>query len=193
MPEPKNYASLRSQIHAMITEARDGQHRTIWSLVTGRTYRVTGRPHPDGAVAFLIEDISEEVSATRHRRAERDVLLAAFDRVDEAIAVLSRDAGLVFCNRRFATLARLDPDAREGGLPLHALLDACAARFPDAALWNSVRAHIEGSAPAQALTGQTASRTGPAAALRLVPLGQGQMMLSLRPAPVGQARAALSA
>ncbi|MDZ7710173.1 MAG: PAS-domain containing protein [Roseovarius sp.] len=197
MPEPKNYASWRGQIHGMIDAAHDGQYREVWSLVTGRTYRVTGRPHPDGAVAFLFEDISEEVSATRHQRAERDVLMATLDRVDEAIAVLSRDAGLVFCNRRFATLARLDPEAREGGLPLHAALDTCAARFPDAALWDDVTARIDGTAPAAAMTGQLALDTGRTLTLSLVPLGQGQMMLSLRSTALvetaGTARAALSA
>lgn len=197
MPEPRNYASWRGQIHAMINEAHDDQYREVWNLVTGRTYRVTGRPHPDGAVAFLIEDISEEVSATRHQRAERDVLMATLDRVDEAIAVLSRDAGLVFCNRRFATLARLDPDAREAGLPLNALLDACAARFPDATLWDDVTVRITGTAPAQAMTGRLRLDAGRALALSLVPLGQGQMMLSLRSAAPAETantpRAALSA
>ncbi len=183
MPEPKNYASWRGQIHAMIHAAQDGQYRETWSLVTGRTYRVTGRPHPDGAVAFLIEDISEEISATRHQRAERDILVAALDRVDEAIAVLSFDAGLVFCNRRFATLARLDPGAREAGLPLPDLLECCRARFPDAALWHEVAARLDGRRPAQAMTGRIAREASHALALSLVPLGQGQMMLSLRPAP----------
>ncbi|MET4102908.1 PAS domain-containing protein [Roseovarius sp. MBR-78] len=183
MPEPKNYASWRGQIHTMIHEARGGQYREVWSLVTGRTYRITGRPHPDGAVAFLIEDISEEISATRHQRAERDILIAALDRVGEAIAVLSFDAGLVFCNRRFATLARLDPAAREAGLPLPDLIECCRTRFPDAALWHEVAARLEDRGPTQALTGQIARDADRALALSLVPLGQGQMMLSLRPVP----------
>ncbi|MGR3462092.1 MAG: PAS-domain containing protein [Roseovarius sp.] len=193
MPEPKNYASWRGQIHAMIDAAHDGQYREVWSLVTGRTYRVTGRPHPDGAVAFLVEDISDEISATRHQRAERDVLLAALDRVDDAIAVLSRDAGLVFCNRRFATLARLDPDAREAGMPLDAVIDTCRARLPDDALWQGVAARFDTAGPAQAMTGQLARDTGRALALSLVPLGPGQMMLTLRRAPPEHPRTALSA
>jgi PAS domain-containing protein len=134
-------------------------------------------------VAFLIEDISEEISATRHQRAERDILIAALDRVGEAIAVLSFDVGLVFCNRRFATLARLDPAAREAGLPLPDLIECCRTRFPDAALWHEVAARLEDRGPTQALTGQIARDADRALALSLVPLGQGQMMLSLRPVP----------
>ncbi len=193
MPEPRNYSSWRGQIHAMIDAAHDGQYREVWSLATGRTYRVTGRPHPDGAVAFLIEDISDEISATRHQRAERDVLLAALDRVDDAIAVLSRGGGLVFCNRRFATLTRLDPGAREAGMPLDAVIDTCRARFPDDTIWQGVAVHLDADSQPQAMTGQLARDTGPALALSLVPLGPGQMMLTLRRAPPEHPRAALSA
>jgi len=193
MPEPRNYASWRGQIHEMIIAARDGQYREVWSLVTGRTYRVTGRPHPDGAVAFLIEDISDEVSATRHQRAERDVLLAALDRVDDAIAVLSREAGLVFCNRRFATLTRLDPAVREAGLPRDAVIDTCRARLPDDALWRDVAARLETDGPTRAMTGRLALDGGRELALSLVPLGPGKAMLSLRRIPAEGARPALSA
>jgi len=193
MPEPRNYASWRSQIHDMILAARDGQYREVWSLVTGHTYRVTGRPHPDGAVAFLIEDISDEVSATRHQRAERDVLLAALDRVDEAVAVLAREAGLVFCNRRFATLARLDPAAREAGLSLDAVIAACRARLPDDTLWSDVGARLDANGAPQAMTGRLSLDSGRALALSLAPLGPDQAMLSLRRLPADGARPALSA
>ncbi|MFB9150155.1 PAS-domain containing protein [Roseovarius ramblicola] len=193
MPEPRNYSGWRGQIHAMIDAAHNGQYREVWSLVTGRTYRVTGRPHPDGAVAFLIEDISDEVSATRHQRAERDTLLAALDRVDDAIAVLSREAGLVVCNRRFATLMRLDPGAREAGLSLDAVIGTCRARLPDDALWQGVAARLDTAGPAQAVTGQLATDTGRALTLSLVPIVPGQMMLTLRRSPAAGARPALSA
>jgi hypothetical protein len=35
--------------------------------------RVTGRPHPNGAIAFLFEDISQEVSLTRRFRTDLDL------------------------------------------------------------------------------------------------------------------------
>jgi len=193
MPEPRDYASWRGQIDAMIDAARDGQYREVWSLVTGRTYRVTGRPHPDGAVAFLIEDISDEVSAARHQRAERDVLLAALDRVDEAVAVLSGEAGLVFCNRRFATLARLDPGARAAGLSRDAVIAACRAHLPDDTLWSDVAARLDANGAPQAMTGRLALDAGRALALSLAPLAPGQAMLSLRRIPAERARATLSA
>ena len=193
MPEPKDYASWRGQIHDMITAARGGHYQEVWSLVTGRTYRVTGQPHPDGAVAFLFEDISDTISASRHQRAERDTLQAVLDRVDEAVAVLSAGSGLVFCNRRFATLARLCPDDRRAGQPAEGLIDACARRLPHATLWRTVAARLsEGPHPA-ALVEAVSLDHGGQLELQLAPLGQGQMMLSLRHAPATRGQAALSA
>src|SRR6056297_3605058 len=56
MPEPKNYASWRSQINAMVSAAHGGHYREMWSLSNGQSYRVTGRPHPDAAIAVLSRD-----------------------------------------------------------------------------------------------------------------------------------------
>ena len=73
MPEPKNYQSWRQQITDVIAAATDGRYQETWTLETGQTYRVNGRPHPDGAIAFLIEDISAEISLTRNFRAELEL------------------------------------------------------------------------------------------------------------------------
>ena len=54
----------------MIAAATDGRYQETWSLENGQTYSIRGRPHPDGATAFLIEDITAEVTLTRNFRAE---------------------------------------------------------------------------------------------------------------------------
>jgi PAS domain-containing protein len=191
MPEPRSYASWRAQIAAMIRAADDGQYQEVWSLVNGRTYRVTGRPHPNGAVAFLLTDISDEVASTRNQRAALDLRQAALDRVEEGVAVLARDGALLFCNRRFALLTRLAPEAR-AGLPLPELLAACRARFPRAALWDGVEARLRtGAAPA--FSDSAALERGTSLAVRLMPLGHGQAMLSLDYMPAQTDAAALSA
>ncbi|MDQ7776016.1 MAG: PAS-domain containing protein [Paracoccus aminovorans] len=70
VPEPKDYRSWRNQMASLEAAASSGHHVEMWSLPGGQTYRVTGRPHPDGAVAFLFEDITSEISLTRKFRAD---------------------------------------------------------------------------------------------------------------------------
>ncbi|MBC7133085.1 MAG: PAS-domain containing protein [Roseovarius sp.] len=191
MPEPRNYASWRAQIAAMIRAADDGQYQEVWSLANGRTYRVTGRPHPNGAVAFLLADISDEVASTRDQRAALELRQAALDHVGEGVAVLDRDGTLLFCNRRFAGLARLAPEAR-ANLPLAELLAACRARFPRVALWNGVEARMRAGATIP-FTDCAPLGSGASLSVRLMPLGQGQTMLVLHHQGARTGTVALSA
>ena len=110
MPEPKNYHSWRQEIAEVIAAATDGRYQETWTLETGQTYRVRGRPHPDGAIAFLIEDISAEVSITRNFRAELELGQSLMDTFDDALVVFSSTGILTFCNLAYRELWGLDPD-----------------------------------------------------------------------------------
>lgn len=111
MPEPKNYHSWRQEISEVIAAATDGRYQETWTLDTGQTYRVSGRPHPDGAIAFLIEDISAEVSLTRNYRAELEMSQSLIDSLGEALVVFSASGVLQFCNAAYRDLWKLDPDS----------------------------------------------------------------------------------
>lgn len=110
MPEPKNYNSWRQQIADLVAAATDGRYSEIWSLENGRTYRVNGRPHPDGAIAFLIEDISAEVSLTRRFRAELELGQSVIDSLDSALVVFSSSGILTISNTKYAEMWQVDPD-----------------------------------------------------------------------------------
>jgi PAS domain-containing protein len=110
MPEPRNYKTWRYQLSDMITAARDGAYCETWTLPNGLTYRISGKPHPDGAVAFLFEDISAEITLTRRFRAELEQSQAVMDAIDGAIAVFSRSGVLTFANRAFREMWKCSPD-----------------------------------------------------------------------------------
>ncbi len=110
MPEPKNYGSWRDQIAELVAAAADGRYQETWSLPSGSVYSVSGRPHPDGAVAFLFEDITAEITLTRRFRSELELGQAVMDQLDDAIAVFAPDGTLAFSNRAYNTLWNTDPD-----------------------------------------------------------------------------------
>ncbi len=111
MPEPKNYNSWRQQIADLVAAAADGRYSETWTLDSGRTYRVNGRPHPDGAIAFLIEDITAEVSLTRRFRAELELGQSVLDNLDSAVAVFSSTGVLTVSNAAYRTMWSVDPDS----------------------------------------------------------------------------------
>mgnify|MGYP001820254760 CR=1 FL=1 len=104
MPEPKDYATWREQFTAVEAGAKNGTYTENWSLPDGQTFRVTGRPHPDGAFAFLFEDITAEVSLTRRFRSDIETGQAVLDTLPDAIAVFSGTGTMVISNRSYSNL-----------------------------------------------------------------------------------------
>jgi PAS domain-containing protein len=109
IPEPKDYRSWRKQLTKLEEEAAMGIFEETWSLPGGQTYRVIGRPHPNGALAFMFEDISSEMSRTRRYRADLELGQSVIDAVDEAVAVFSQAGQLVMSNAAYAQLWHHDP------------------------------------------------------------------------------------
>lgn len=104
LPEPKDYTQWRDQFSRLLDEASTGTYQETWVLPDGQTHRVTGRPHPDGAIAFLFEDISAEISLTRKFRTEIETSQAVLDTLPEAIAVFSPSKTLIVTNDAYQTL-----------------------------------------------------------------------------------------
>jgi PAS domain-containing protein len=109
IPEPKDYRTWRRQMIKLEEDASSGLYEDTWSLPGGQTYRVIGRPHPNGALAFMFEDISSEMSRTRRYRADLELGQAVIDAVDEAVAVFSQGGQLVMSNFAYTQLWNHDP------------------------------------------------------------------------------------
>lgn len=108
MPEPRDYRSWRASMAEIEAAASDGTYSDTWSLPDGQTYRITGRPHPDGAVALLFEDISAEMSLTRRFRAELEQAQSVIDVFEDAVAVFSGTGQLSIVNRAYGELWQTD-------------------------------------------------------------------------------------
>ncbi len=109
IPEPKDYRSWRKQLSKVEEEASSGHFEETWNLPGGQTYRVIGRPHPNGALAFMFEDISTEMTRTRRYRADLELGQSVIDAVDDGVAVFSQAGQLVMSNQAYAQLWRHDP------------------------------------------------------------------------------------
>lgn len=104
IPEPKDYAAWRTEVEAVETAAENDSYCESWDLPNGQTFRVTGRPHPDGALAFLFEDISEELSMTRRFRSQIEMGQQILDSMTEAAVAFSATGEMVMSNRAYRLL-----------------------------------------------------------------------------------------
>ena len=111
IPEPKDYRGWRKMMTEMEKAAASGLYEETWSLPSGQTYRVIGRPHPNGALALMFEDISTEMSRTRRYRADLELGQSVIDEIPDAIAVFAQSGQLVLSNLAYSDLWNHDPAA----------------------------------------------------------------------------------
>ena len=114
MPEQKDFASWRRKLSELEEGARSGTYEENWQLPSGKIFRVTGRPHPQGALAFLFEDISTAIMLERKYRSELELSQATLDRMSEAVAVFDASGMLVFVNSAFESALGARPDGAAG-------------------------------------------------------------------------------
>lgn len=141
--EPKDYKAWRKQLVELESQAEDGSYCETWSLPGGITYRVTGRPHPDGAIAFLFEDISAEMSLTRRFHAEIELGHAALDAVEEAILLVSNTGSVALTNRAYRELWG---ENLGGSVLIRKLRDVVGTwrdTCEDSAVWDALVASVE--------------------------------------------------
>lgn len=183
LPEPKNYASWRDQVAALEAAAENGSYCETWVLPAGQTYRVTGRPHPDGAIAFLFEDISDEISLTRHFRSGQETAQAVLDCMPQAVAVFSVAGTMTMCNSAYDRLWAREDSAQ--GLNDRALQDEIArwqAMTAPGPEWAAVAARFAPGAARQADRMPLLLSDGRAMVARFEPLPGGATLAEFREA-----------
>ena len=184
MPEPKSYSNWRAQINEMIQTAADGLYQETWSLPSGGTYRVTGRPHPNGAVAFLFEDISAEISLTRRFRAQSDLRQSVMDRLDHAVAVIASNNVVIFCNATWTQMFGVDPDTSFAELGIRDLVAICRQKYPHPDFWKSVETQLTCKTLTHAISQIIETETDGTLQCRLEPVSGGAALICLPLAPV---------
>lgn len=195
MPEQKDFASWRRKLGELEEGARDGTYEENWQLPSGKIFRVTGRPHPQGALAFLFEDISSAIILERKYRSELELSQATLDRMSEAVAVFDASGMLVFVNSGFERLWGLDPMERLNGPGVAEMCALWSERCEPSPAW--ARLSEFATAAAEARTSWTAPlemRDGARLEVLVAPLPDTSALVVFRaPTPEIRADGTLSA
>lgn len=118
VPEQRNFSAWRQKMGALSDAKDTNTQRENWALPSGQTFKLTKRPFPDGAIAFLFEDVSSEISLTRRFRSELEVSRAVFDTMDQAVAIFSAGGVLTMANKAYCSLWNHNPNESLGDVAL---------------------------------------------------------------------------
>ncbi|MDB6452785.1 PAS-domain containing protein [Falsirhodobacter sp. 20TX0035] len=138
IPEPKDYRHWRKQMIDLEEAATHGRFEETWNLPGGQTWRVVGRPHPDGAMALLFEDISGEMTRTRRYRADLELGQSVIDAMTEGVAVFSPSGTLVISNAAYARMWDDDPGTIVAEVGIGTLCARWRAATAPSPLWAEV-------------------------------------------------------
>ncbi|MCV2889869.1 PAS-domain containing protein [Ruegeria sp. XHP0148] len=177
MPEPKNYGGWRQEMNDLLQAASDGIYRETWSLPSGSVYSVNGRPHPDGAIAFLFEDITAEITLTRRFRSELELGQDVLDHIEDAIVVFAADGTLAFSNTSYHKLWKSDPDRSFAKVSIIDATRAWQEQCNATPLWGDIRDFVANRENRAFWEGQVRLRDGRPLNCTINPIQNGATMV----------------
>jgi len=133
-PAQKSVMEWRRALKTLIAQARDGRHTHHWLSGDGRNIRVTGQPHPNGAVAFLFEDLTTHVQLERKYRGQIDGLRAVLAQLSIACAIFDPAGRITQANTQGENRA------------ISTLEDLIKIGHKTTAPWNKLREFVTGGA-----------------------------------------------
>jgi PAS domain-containing protein len=182
-PEPRDYPSWRRGIVDLEAAAVEGCYSETWSLPNGSTYRVIGRPHPDGAIAFLFEDVSAEVSLTRRFRSELEIGHSALDAIEDPIAIFSPGGILILANEAYGEIWGDDPETSLTEIDIGRATRRWMEKTAPTPVWGDVREFVTRAADRSDWASDVRLRDGRLMTCRVSPIAGGSTMLRFQFGP----------
>ncbi|MCF8509887.1 MAG: PAS-domain containing protein [Rhodobacteraceae bacterium] len=173
IPEPKDYRHWRRQLVELEKAAASGVYEETWNLPDGQTFKVVGRPHPNGALALMIEDITSEVSRSRRYRSDLELGQAVIDEMEEAVAVFSASGQLVMSNLAYAYLWAHDPEDEMQSDSIRSVAAHWRMQSAPATLWSEAEEFISTVGNRVAWKADTRLLDGRLLSCRFAPLAGG--------------------
>jgi PAS domain-containing protein len=180
LPEPKDYHSWRRQIIEMERAAASGLFQENWALPDGQTFRVTGRPHPNGGIALMIEDISGEMQRSRRYRSDLEISQSVIDQLEEAIVVFDQSGHLLWCNTAYSTLWDHDPAASLGDSTIRSVTVQWKTLTAPTQLWIEIDEFIHTIGNREAWSKNLRLLDGRLLTCAVAPLAAGSTMVAFR-------------
>lgn len=160
LPEPRDFKTWRASLLEIEQHAEGEGYQAEWHQPGGQTLHVAGHPHPDGGLAFFLEDVTSETSLARSFRTQIEAAQTALDALPEAQAVFGPDGTLVLANTACHTLWGTAPESVTSPRCLEQAVDAWASRAASDPIWSRIAALGRSGGQGNAVNGIVTLRDG---------------------------------
>ncbi len=175
--EQPDWAKWRNSLLEVYEATQPQEH--WWHLPDGRTLRVVANPHKQGGVTWVFENITEQLEMESRYIALTQVQGETLDHLVESIAVFSSDGRMKLSNPSFQKLWELDDEQVAAETPIGNIAKLCKKMTDVPKVWDDLITGVTGvSESRKSMDGRIALTTGGVIDYALVPLPNGQTMLS---------------
>ncbi len=143
VPETPDFTTWRDRITDLDETGDDVTFCEDWSLPSGQVLQVTGRPHPEGALAFLFEDITSSITLERRYRAEIEMGQGTLDSLPDAVAVVDTSGAMILANSAFEQMWQIETMAGLEAPTLNELLKVFEAVTEDNKVWKRLQRFVQ--------------------------------------------------
>lgn len=197
VPERKDFRNWRDDLVQLERSAEKGTYLETWTLSGGQIYRVTGRPHPQGAIAIFFEDITSEIALTRKIRAEKKLQDDMLDAISDAVIAFDAHGNLRAANQRFSEYWTMDPCAEENPPHIHDIVKLWQSQSHPSPTWGDIRDFVFQSSERAEWAGTVIHRDGRVLTVQVKPIAGLTTMVSFSDAdtdlmPVAEAEPQIS-
>jgi PAS domain-containing protein len=141
LPEPKDYRSWRRRLVDFEKAAAAGLYDETWNLPDGQTFKVTARPHPNGALALIFENVSNEMFRSRRYQSDLDLSQSVLDQLDHAVVVFSHSGRAVASNAAYSKLWGYDP-AAERSENVSSIVNHWRSKAAPTPVWAEIESYV---------------------------------------------------
>jgi PAS domain-containing protein len=145
LPEPKDYKTWRHQMVALEATSLRGEYNETWHLPNGKAFRVVGRPYPNGALALMVDDITDQVTRDRLSQVELSLAMAVVNQMEDAVVVFSAIGKPLFASASYRKLWGHDPLAMGPQTGAIDVLELWRGLSAPSLVWSEVEAAMSGN------------------------------------------------
>ena len=125
MPDRADFSAWRAELLRLFESPDAADYSEDWALPGDVSIRVLARPHPQGSLAFMFEDVTETAKLERRFATEMEIRRAVIDRLEEGVAAFGPDGQAQFANPAFARIWGFRPGAPNSPGALAAVIRRC--------------------------------------------------------------------
>lgn len=176
IPELTDYKAWREKLLGLFENPDAVDYEESWDLANGARIRVMARPHPHGALAFVFDDVTEQMKLENRFRHMDDLLRTALDRLDEGLAVFGANGLLQFVNAAFHEIWDTYPENVAKGVHAREIFELCSRLTVETDVWERGTTFATGELSREVWTARLTLGSGRVLRARFAPLPGGSTL-----------------